>query len=566
MTSRRPIGAWLLAAFFGAAPVACLFSAEPLPGPCSQDDSVCDDGNPCTLDVCEADGFCTHEPEDSFVPDDANPCTVDACVGGTVQNTSVADGTVCGLNGQLVCEDGKCTCTSASQCGTDTACTKYTCTSQACQEVQVPDGALVDQADVEDCRKNVCDGAGKVKSVPDMQDFPADATSGDCQKKGCSTDGAVINVPEVNDVPEGDLPGDCKKKACTADGSPTEIPDVGDVPADTTLGDCKKPVCSPDGNVTTEDAPEDAVSDDGNPCTLEGCNGGMVLGNVADGTSCGAAASCGPNGAEYSQITAEVCEDGECLSATSDTCGLYVCDGDACHASCTTNAQCLAGAFCQGGLCKPTNAFGDPCTMDVECTSQKCVDGVCCNVACDGVCQSCALPGQLGICGSVPTGTPDAGCSSGELCNGAGVCKKETGESCGTDSECLTGDCEDGICCNAACGGDCKRCDLPGNVGSCENVPSGQPSGACAGGSVCNGNNQCKKLNGQACASGSECISNVCTDGVCCNMTCSGFCKSCLGSKNGGANGTCTNIPAGTDPDNECLGSSNCDGMGACQT
>jgi hypothetical protein len=573
MAVRRPMGVWVLAALLCAAPVACLFTAETggSVGPCKNDPSLCDDGNPCTRDTCDSDGFCSKEEDNTLVPDDSNPCTEDVCSGGSAENTPVLDGVKCGFMDQLQCTGGKCNCTMAAECGTDTACTKYACMDQACQENQEPDGTFVDQAGLEDCRKNVCDGAGKIKNVPDVLDFPGDATPGDCQKKGCSSAGDLINVPEVSDVPTNDVPGDCKKKTCTPDGSPTEIPDVADVPSDTTFGDCKKPVCSPDGNVTTEDAPDDAIAEDGNPCTQEGCNGGMVIsGNEPDDTSCGAPASCGPNGSEFSEVIAETCQSGVCEGGQPNSCGLYVCNGDACHVSCTTSAQCTGGAFCQGGLCKPQIGFGMVCTMDTECSSQQCTDGVCCNVACDGVCQSCAIAGQLGVCGSVAIGTPDAQCGSGELCNGAGLCKKENGETCAADGECLTGQCEDSVCCNAACGGDCKRCDLPGNVGSCENVPSGQTSGACAGGSVCNGNNQCKKINGETCGGGGDCLSNICVDEgggvkVCCNMTCSVDCKSCLGSKNGGANGTCTNIPAGTDPNNDCTGSKNCNGMGACE-
>jgi hypothetical protein len=121
------------------------------------------------------------------------------------------------------------------------------------------------------------------------------------------------------------------------------------------------------------------------------------------------------------------------------------------------------------------------------------------------------------------------------------------------------------------CSGACKRCNLAGNIGTCENVPSGQTSGACMGGSVCNGAGACKKSNGQTCAANSECLSNVCVEGVCCNTGCSGVCKSCLGAKTASADGTCANITDKTDPDNECTGTCNmatgsacCNGAGAC--
>jgi len=82
----------------------------------------------------------------------------------------------------------------------------------------------------------------------------------------------------------------------------------------------------------------------------------------------------------------------------------------------------------------------------------------------------------------------------------------------------------------------------------------------CANGFSC-ANGLCKKSTGQACSTSGECASGFCIDGVCCDNACSGLCMKCnqLGSV-----GTCANIPAGTDPDNECAGALNCNGAGAC--
>ncbi|MDD5294750.1 MAG: hypothetical protein PHP21_02400, partial [Patescibacteria group bacterium] len=48
---------------------------------------------------------------------------------------------------------------------------------------------------------------------------------------------------------------------------------------------------------------------------------------------------------------------------------------------------------------------------------------------------------------------------------------------------------------------------------------------------------------------GSDCSSGYCVDGYCCNSSCSGTCQACNVA---GSAGTCTNIPAGTDPASEC--------------
>ncbi|HXU64768.1 MAG TPA: carbohydrate binding domain-containing protein [Polyangia bacterium] len=77
------------------------------------------------------------------------------------------------------------------------------------------------------------------------------------------------------------------------------------------------------------------------------------------------------------------------------------------------------------------------------------------------------------------------------------------------------------------------------------------------------------KANGVVCGGGSECVTGFCFDGVCCSADCSGKCRTC----NGATPGTCTLVPDGMDPDNECdqqnpetCGTSGtCNGLGACK-
>lgn len=552
MASRRPVGAWLLAAFFGVAPVACLFTAEVPKGPCiGEAAGYCDDGNPCTNDVCNTeDGYCTNEVAD-LVPDDGNPCTEDKCVDGAEQHTNAKDGTECGLNGQLSCLGGKCNCTMASECGVDEDCKKFACTPDGCISTNVDAGTVIDEAGEDDCKQHACDGNGIVAEVADPDDAPPDPTPGDCQTKGCSANGAIIDVPSMTDPP--------------------------DDPA----GDCKQHTCSIDGMVVILDDSNDAPPSDNNVCTSEGCNGGTVFKDVpvVDGSPCGSLAVCGPTGNGYAQTTAETCQSGVCVPPETASCGLYACNGDVCHLTCMTDAECIGDAFCQNGLCKPKGDLGEPCNASGDCNTGHCYDGVCCNVSCGGLCQTCAIPGALGACGSIASGTDPAGeCPGADVCNGAGECKKPTGETCSADNECLTGECEDGYCCNTNCSGDCKRCDLPSTIGSCENVPTNQTSGACSGASACNGAGSCKKINGESCNGNSDCVSGFCpneggSQKVCCNSGCGGTCQSCLAMKTGGADGTCAPILDLTDPDAECggpgcnTGSGNgcCNGAGACK-
>ena len=49
-------------------------------------------------------------------------------------------------------------------------------------------------------------------------------------------------------------------------------------------------------------------------------------------------------------------------------------------------------------------AEGTTCGAANECASGNCVDGVCCESACAGECETCNLPNTLGKCMPVPDG------------------------------------------------------------------------------------------------------------------------------------------------------------------
>lgn len=50
------------------------------------------------------------------------------------------------------------------------------------------------------------------------------------------------------------------------------------------------------------------------------------------------------------------------------------------------------------------------------------------------------------------------------------------GTSCSKDSDCTSGFCADGVCCDTACKGQCEACDVTGSVGTCA-VVAGEPHG-----------------------------------------------------------------------------------------
>jgi hypothetical protein len=75
-------------------------------------------------------------------------------------------------------------------------------------------------------------------------------------------------------------------------------------------------------------------------------------------------------------------------------------------------------------------AEGSTCASSVQCESGFCVDGVCCQTACSGTCQSCNQPGSEGFCTTVPAGEPRPGTC--EVCDGDGGCDLPWPEDAGT--------------------------------------------------------------------------------------------------------------------------------------
>jgi len=75
-----------------------------------------------------------------------------------------------------------------------------------------------------------------------------------------------------------------------------------------------------------------------------------------------------------------------------------------------------AGDCQASGTCPP----GEACGSAEECSLGNCVEGICCDAPCDGVCQSCSA---AGLCGATPA-NEDPACSP--TCQDAGDCGGET--------------------------------------------------------------------------------------------------------------------------------------------
>jgi hypothetical protein len=197
-------------------------------------------------------------------------------------------------------------------------------------------------------------------------------------------------------------------------------------------------------------------------------------------------------------------------------------------------------------------AVGAACTANVDCLGGNCVEGVCCNTACTGTCQSCLalnkVSGADGTCGAVKAGVDPRGsctddgspaCTLNGMCDGAGACQKYAKSvdckprPCDADADCKSGFCADGICCDKRCDGPCESCTASGKKsgvdGVCGVAPAGtDPRGRCApdkgfptsckADGFCDGAGACRAL----APSGTPCGASTCTAGTSSGPLCDG--------------------------------------------
>jgi hypothetical protein len=169
----------------------------------------------------------------------------------------------------------------------------------------------------------------------------------------------------------------------------------------------------------------------------------------------------------------------------------------------------------------------------VECASGFCADSVCCDDACDGLCEEC---NDEGSCEAV-SGIVDELCQAPFECVDRNVCLLQDGELCGFGASCASDTCVNGFCCGASCA-DGSHCD---DTGLC--------SVDVAAGGICDND--------------FECASGYCIDGVCCNNSCSSQpdrrCARCTGQFFNLCN------PVVDDTTEDCNGDMACSGGGVCE-
>ncbi len=221
----------------------------------------------------------------------------------------------------------------------------------------------------------------------------------------------------------------------------------------------------------------------GGPCTGDGeCASGHCVDGVCCDTACtapchgcSAAKTGGTNGTCAPDTAGTACNDGKFCTTTDacDSSGNCVGSGNPCplpgqSTICSTCQEATDSCAQSEGLTCGLG-IGQSCTADFQCTSTHCVDGVCCDMACDGTCEACSAVktgGTDGTCAPIPEGMdpdgecPDQGpCGLDGSCDGSGACQfYPSGTSCDDGLFCTATDTCDGAGDCVGAGDACTAC------------------------------------------------------------------------------------------------------------
>ncbi|MFO0588296.1 MAG: hypothetical protein U0441_12180 [Polyangiaceae bacterium] len=405
------------------------------------------------------------------------------------------------------------------------------------------------------CTRPVCNN-GECGTEPDNEDQPcgnvAAGGAGGASELRCENGECIGCTDRSQCLPDTECRSwECTNKKCVPTNGETAL-------FHDPVGDCKNATCAGGALIFTTNT-ADAPVGGPEPCKVWGCVGStpLVGAPVDAGTECmPSICGVGADGVHQEQTTAVCNSAGACTTGIKMSCGDLQCDSvtKKCKPECMSKGDCVTGYYCDGNhACQLLLVNGSLCGQDgTICKSGFCADGVCCNEACDGLCESCNQANTAGTCTPLPAGKAESGdCSmSNQACNGAGQCAFVDGQTCAIDPECVKGNCVDGVCCDTACTGTCVSCNVTDKEGTCAAIPAGtDPDDECLGGSpfgvaVCNGAGACRSPDGTPCAGDGACLNGHCTDkfasvGVCCATACTGGCKTCQ------SNGTCSTVSNG---------------------
>lgn len=529
--------------------------------PCVQ----CDAQSPCTPGT-----YCS-----------AGQCTPQLSNGQACQVSEICQSGYCG-NGYC-CENGDC-CDRKSHCN-DIFDAPATCDSEPeCR------GHRLESA----CRNNNCEA----RQVADDSACTPDIVSNDCgpyPSVGCNG-GTDQQLPMCATQCGQGSPCDggyrCENGGCVVNF------ELANGSACTQSADCASDHC------------ENGFCCNSGECCVMPANCGAYPGSPA---SCDTVSICQGSRTEIS-CTNHVCasntidDDSACTNqVVANQCALYQeirCSGEVnqdppqCTFSCTVNADCDSGAWCDDGNCAvmEQQPNGNACTTSFNCASGHCQNGFCCESGnccdtssdcpaglsggstcdapdtCQGsridhTCQnsmcgaqsagddSACAGVQVSNCGFYPStfctsartqATPicasscqgDSDCDPGAHCNASSVCVPDLadGVACDESSDCASGNCSNGFCCS---NGDCcnRATDCPA---------------AYSAAASCNEISTCQGTRTDVTCVANRCASVLTND----DSACRGKARECVQYQDVFCNGAA--VQASTDCDTDCALETDC--------
>ena len=411
----------------------------------STDEDLCFDGNPCTVDGCNADGSCFNTPDNSASCTDGSVCTqVDVCVDGTCTGTQ-----------PLPCNDGN-PCT-LDGCDPITGCTVV----QTGGATEVCDGV-----------DNDCNGQTDEGFLNTDGDAQADCVDDDDDNDGVGdlTDNCAVTFNPGQANNDGDDLGDL----CDPDDDNDGVGDLQDCePFKGNVYQGATELCDNVDN-NCNGSTDENLCNDSNPCTDDSCNGDGSCANTPNTLPCNDGTIC-------TQV--DVCNNGQCVGYNNLICNdSNPCTDDSCDpvagcitafntAPCEDGSLCTENDTCSNGACNSGSIKSCPDTN--PCTDTFCNPSI-----------GCQTVPTNGVACNYAGGTPPCNVAS---CQG-GQCVLQAGPSGGA--------CEPGSglapCKSATCqSGQCIVGNAPNSTG-CNTGSSECPSGYCSGGT-------CQVVQGQSC-------------------------------------------------------------------
>ena len=395
----------------------------PNPGAC-EEGKGCNDKDLCTYnDVC-TDGVCAGTPVDC---DDGAPCTDDVCDGGVCSNP-VADGSclvdgICWTHGQSnpqnACErclsdldPGGWSPADGVACGSDDPCSQGSCVSGECVETPV-----VCEQDDNSCTESVCvGGACEVQSLSGQPCDDGDpCTSGET----CDKDACTGGVPKDVDN-DGFIDTACGGDDCDDDDPTSKPAAMETLCEDAADNDCDLLVDEADSDC----APQPETCTYHTDCYPWGiCGLWTGTNQKVCSLPCAGDADCAP---------------GQLCTKAPGSAQVGFCQ-DLAPGLKGTGAACASSAECQTGLCEGT-CLGT-CMNEVHCPGAGMTCFATGDLAAGQLTAMCGINAGIGtgqICGASPSGPTFDGafCSSGHcdltspfgnyvcstLCRGEGDC------------------------------------------------------------------------------------------------------------------------------------------------